>query len=154
MLDVAEQRRIPEKLIVNFDKGCGLLLTEMDELLRLARKYHPEIMVRRGLFRLNDDRRFCIERSNEFTTITTTQNTSGSTGKYETTHNQEIMNFTSEWIHHYFHEACQLAEDELLAERLEELTSDTKATAKTLAFGDSEIEHLLALLSIPKDVGG
>jgi hypothetical protein len=154
MLEGDEQRKIPVRFRTDYTKGCGLKTTDKDELIRLARLYHPDIMVKRGLFRLDDENRFCNERANEFTTITSKQTTADASGRSaaETTYLVKVMNFTTDWVSDSFYEACQEAEEELLAKRLEELPADQKSVAKGVAFENSDIEHLLALLSIPKEV--
>jgi hypothetical protein len=124
---------------------------QMDEILRLARQYHPEIMFKRGLFRLDPHGQFCGDHPVISITLYFTKATSDPLTRsiVETKNDMVVTHFTPEWLRKNYYDSYQQAEQALLAKRIEELTPEEKEVATAL---DREgFEHLLALLPGPNE---
>jgi hypothetical protein len=128
MIDDSEKVKILTKFTTGFDKVCVLTTSESDELIRLARRWHPDIMVKRGLFKLDDERQFCIERGNMFTLMTMKEMKVDPANQIfiETTRTLNVMNFTSHWVRKNFHDSCEQAEHALVSKQVDEFTLGRK----------------------------
>jgi hypothetical protein len=131
-----------------------LTIDEAEELLRVARRWPPELMVRRGLFRPDNKSQFCADTCNRRVTITTKETKTDLTTKTvaETTRTLNVMYFRPQWVREYFKEASEKAEQELVSRWFDELNPDQKAIAKLLSTQGAVMEHLVALIGKRKDV--
>jgi hypothetical protein len=125
VLNDSDKAKIPKMFKTGYDKVCVLTTSESDELIRLARRWHPDIMVKRGLFRLDDKCQFCTTGNNKFTMMTMKEMKLDPANQIitQTTRTLKVMNFTSRWARKYFHSSCEQAEHALLSKQIDELTS-------------------------------
>jgi hypothetical protein len=151
VLDVSEKAKIPMKFKTGFDKVCMLTTSESDELIRLARRWHPDIMVKRGAFGLDNERKFCIKSSNNFTEMTLKEMKVDPANQIftETTRTLTVMHFTSIWARSNFHNPCEQAEQALISKRIDEFTLERKNVERNdLKDQKNELDDFFAL--IPK----
>jgi hypothetical protein len=153
VLSYARITAIPRKFRTGWDRGGVPDISEGEELLRLARMWHPDIMVERGYFRIDENRQFCITRDNRFVEITMKETNGSPLGQAatETTRRLTVMYFRSEWARYFFHSALEEADGKLRAKRLDALSPEDKAIGKALKAEGEEMERLLALLPQPKE---
>jgi hypothetical protein len=106
-LDCAGITAIPCQFRTGWDQGGVPDIREGEELLRLARMGHPEIMGERGYFRIDEKLQFCITPGNQFVEITMKEMNGSPLGQAatETTRTLKVMYFTSEWARYVFHSA-------------------------------------------------
>jgi hypothetical protein len=138
---------IPEKFRTGYGEAWAPDISEGEELLQLARRWHPDLMVERGLFRIDDTRQFCVDKEICWIEITVKE-TKGDARRQtatETTRTLTLLYITSRSLDVYFYEACEEAEKKLLLKRVDEWSPELKAIAKALRADVDAIGHLLAV---------
>jgi hypothetical protein len=144
---------IPGKFTTGYGEAWAPNISEGEELLQLARRWHPDLMVERGLFRIDDERQFCVDKEICWIEITVKE-TKGNARRQtatETTRTLRLLYITSRSLDIYFYVACEAAEKKLRLKRLDEWSPELKAIAKThIADGDA-ISHLVAVVSKEKE---
>jgi hypothetical protein len=130
LLDPDDQRTIPEKYRTGYEQVLAFTSAEKEELLRIARQWHPDVMVGSKLFQPDENNTICGSHDNEFVTVTATETKMNASDMkiQKVSITLKAMCFRQTWLLTNFHTPYDSLEKELNSEKVRRLglSSDGK----------------------------
>jgi hypothetical protein len=148
-IDPEDRATIPYKFKSGYQKPLVFRAEEKEELLRLARSWHPDVMMSSQRFQKDNDENFCKEHGNAFIEFDAVQTRFDPIARSisETRAKLKVMCFTQSWADANFHVPYAALEKELISERARGLVPVSSAQNAFLAKAVVDLPRLLSSAS-------